>query len=79
MIKKIVGYRIKELRINDANLTQEEFASKLGWDRTYLSRVESGKQNLTIESLEHVCKSLNISLKDFFQYMDDEHLQGSEE
>lgn len=79
MIKKIVGYRIKELRINGANLTQEEFASKLGWDRTYLSRVESGKQNLTIESLEHVCKSLNISLKDFFQYMDDEHLEGNEE
>lgn len=56
MIKKLIGYRIKELRINKMNLTQDEFSKLLNWDRTYLSRVESGKQNMTVESLEKVCK-----------------------
>lgn len=74
MIKILVGNRIKELRINNLNMTQNELADKLKWDRTFLSRVESGKQNITIDSLEHVCKTLNISLKDFFQYMDNEHI-----
>ena len=74
MIRMLVGNRIKELRINNLNMTQNELADKLKWDRTFLSRVESGKQNITIDSLEHVCNVLNISLKDFFQYMDNEHI-----
>lgn len=76
MIRQLVGYRIKELRINNTNLNQEEFAKLLHWDRTYLSRVESGKQNLTLDSLEHICNILNVSLKDFFMYMDEEHIEG---
>lgn len=75
MIKKLVGYRIKELRINNLNMTQEEFAKLLNCDRTYLSRIESGKQNITLESLEHICNLLNVSLKDFFMYMDEDHIE----
>ncbi len=75
MIKKLVGYRIKELRINNLNMTQEEFAKLLNYDRTYLSRIESGKQNITLESLEHICNLLSVSLKDFFMYMDEDHIE----
>ncbi len=75
MIRKLVGYRIKELRINNLNMTQEEFAKLLNYDRTYLSRIESGKQNITLDSLEHICNLLNISLKEFFMYMDEEHIE----
>lgn len=75
MIKRLVGYRIKELRINNLNMTQEEFAKLLNYDRTYLSRIESGKQNITLESLEHICNLLNVSLKDFFMYMDEDHIE----
>ena len=42
-----IGYRIKELRMMKLGLTQEEFAEMLDFDRTYLSRIESGKQNIT--------------------------------
>ena len=74
MIKKIVGYRIKELRINMVNVSQEDFAKKIGWDRTYLSRIESGKQNITLDNLELICIMLGVSLKEFFMYMDEEHI-----
>lgn len=62
-----IGNRIKELRISKANLSQEDFALQLGLDRTYLSRIESGKQNLTIEKLNDICNGLHITLNDFFQ------------
>ena len=63
-----IGNRIRYLRVNFTNMSQEEFAKKLGYDRAYLSRVESGKQNLTVESLIKICSGLNVSLKDFFDF-----------
>lgn len=62
----IIGNRIKFIRLNVTNCSQEEFASIVGLDRTYLSRVEAGKQNLTVENLIKICNGLNVSLKDFF-------------
>lgn len=66
MLKESIGNRVKYLRILKTNLNQDEFAKKLGWDRTYLSRIESGKQNITIENLNELCIGLGVSLKDFF-------------
>lgn len=66
MVKKEIGKKIKQLRKNNLELTQDEFAKRLGWDRTYLSRIESGKQNLTLDSLVLICKNLDVSLADFF-------------
>ena len=62
----IIGNRIKFIRLNVTNCSQEEFASIVGLDRTYLSRVEAGKQNLTVENLIKICNGLKVSLKDFF-------------
>lgn len=66
MLEKI-GSRIKELRINKLKITQEEFAKILGVDRTYLSRIESGKQNLTLNTLIDICSKLDVSLSEFFK------------
>ena len=66
MEKEMIGKRIKELRISKTNLSQEDFANKIGFDRTYLSRIENGKLNLTIETLCLICSGLGVSLKDFF-------------
>ena len=70
MLEKI-GNRIKELRINKLKITQEEFAKVLGVDRTYLSRVESGKQNLTLNTLIDICSKLDVSLSEFFSPLDE--------
>lgn len=65
MIRKLVGFRIKEIRKNKG-LSQEQCALNSEIDRTYLAGVESGKRNISIINLEKICKSLNIKLKDFF-------------
>ena len=64
MLEKI-GKGIKELRIKKLKLTQEEFSKIIYADRTYLSRVESGKQNITISS-----SKLNVYLTEFFRTFD---------
>lgn len=61
----IIGKRIKELR-KIAGLSQEKLARKIAVDRTFISKIESGKINLTINSLSTICKGLNVSLADFF-------------
>lgn len=64
-----IGNRIRFLRLNYTNYSQDEFAAKLGLDRSYVSRVESGKQNITVETLIKICEEgLEISLKDFFDF-----------
>lgn len=65
---KIIGARIRELRINKTCLSQEDFAIKLGYDRTYMSRVESGRQNITVETLIKICDGLETPLKEFFDF-----------
>mgnify|MGYP003452052110 CR=1 FL=1 len=65
---KLIGERIKYLRTYKIYLSQEDFSVKLGYDRTYMSRVESGRQNITIETLIKISEGLEISLKDFFDF-----------
>lgn len=66
MIRQKIGERIKELRISKQYMNQEEFSKKIGCDKAYLSRVESGKQNITIDNLVVICNGLGITLSDFF-------------
>lgn len=66
---KMIGNRIRFLRINYTNLSQEDFAQTLGFDRTYISRIEVGKQNITVETLIKICeKGLKVSMEDFFNF-----------
>ena len=47
---KAIGERIKELRLKNS-MSQEAFAEKIGLDRSYICRIESGQKNLTLETL----------------------------
>ncbi len=62
-----IGNRVKNLRI-DKGLSQEELARRIDFDRTYLSRVESGKQNMTVETLLKICEGLDVTIKEFFDF-----------
>lgn len=66
MILKIMGERIRKYRM-DLNISQENFANKIGMDRTYYSSIENGKHNITILNLMKILKGLNITLEEFFK------------
>lgn len=64
-IKLKVGQRIKELR-KQVNLSQEALAYKSEVDRTYMTDVENGRRNISIEILEKIIAALDVSVTEFF-------------
>lgn len=60
-----IGARIKQLR-EEQGLTQEELAAKAHSDAATLSKIESGKRNITLETLGFLLVALDVSPKDFF-------------
>jgi transcriptional regulator with XRE-family HTH domain len=64
-IKVNFGLRLKELR-QSRQLSQEALANKADLDRTYVTDVENGRRNISIENIEKLVKALEISIADFF-------------
>jgi transcriptional regulator with XRE-family HTH domain len=64
-IKLKVGQRIRELR-HQLELSQEALAYKAEVDRTYMTDVENGRRNISIEILEKIIAALEVSFTDFF-------------
>lgn len=58
---------MKSLMI-DKVLSQDELARRVNFDRTYLSCVESGKQNMTVETLLKICDGLGVTIKELFNF-----------
>ena len=67
MLKHDVGNRIRYLR-KKLGISQEKLALRSELDRTYLAGIESGKRNATLDSVEKIIRSLDISIKDFFDF-----------
>ena len=61
--------RLKELRIN-ANLTQDELASKLSISRSAVAKWEQGRGIPNKESLQDICNLFNIDENNLFSYND---------
>ena len=64
-IKEKIGDRIRELR-GVKKISQEKLAELADLDRTYISSVEKGKRNISIENIEKIAKALNYTLQEFF-------------
>ena len=64
-MKVAIGERIAKLR-KAKNLSQQQFSYDAEIERSYLTHVEKGRKNISIETLLRITKALDISLKDFF-------------
>ena len=53
--------RVREER-KKLGLSQEEFASKSGFHRTYIGMIERAERNITLCNIEKLSKALNTSL-----------------
>jgi DNA-binding XRE family transcriptional regulator len=62
-----IATRIKELR-KSSDLTQEQLAEKANIDYKFFQKIETGKRNITVNTLIRICDSLNIALRDFFNF-----------
>lgn len=66
-IKVLFGQRVKKLR-QQAGMSQETFADKCGLDRTYVSGIERGIRNPTLEVIEVIARGLEIELNHLFDF-----------
>lgn len=64
-IKVAIGERIAQLR-KEKKLSQQKFSYEAEIERSYLTHVEKGRKNISIETLIKITDALEISLKDFF-------------
>jgi transcriptional regulator with XRE-family HTH domain len=57
----------KTLRRLRGETTQRDFAKKLGIDHGSLNRIEQGKQNVTIKTLQKLCDRLKCDIDRLFE------------
>lgn len=65
MIKRAIGLRIKQIR-SEQHITQEQLAFDSELSRSYIGDVETGRRNISVETLLKIIKALKSNLKDFF-------------
>jgi transcriptional regulator with XRE-family HTH domain len=56
-----IGKRVRNLR-TDRGWSQEELADRSGVNRSYMSRVELGKSDVSLSVLHKIARTLGISL-----------------
>ncbi|WP_082587724.1 helix-turn-helix domain-containing protein [Pseudomonas sp. Root9] len=59
------GHRIRELRLA-TGMTQEAFADKCGFARTYMSRIETGGANPSLDAIKVLADALKVDLSVLF-------------
>ena len=66
MTRKAIGARIRFLREQNG-LTQVTFANMVNVERAYLSKIESGERNPSIDMLERIAGVFDMSLSEFLE------------
>ncbi len=66
MIYKDIGRKIQKAR-EEAGLSQEELASRLGYTQAALSNYELGKRRLYLANIEQIARELNKPLNYFLE------------
>ncbi|EJC6931710.1 transcriptional regulator [Vibrio sp. T21] len=64
-----VASTVRRLR-KERGLSQEELAERASLDRTYISGIERGVRNITLESLEFLILGLDMNIVDFLRELE---------
>lgn len=65
LLQMKLGLRMKDLRA-EADISQEQFAYKIGMDRSYFASVEVGDRNVTLANLAKIAEGFDMTLSEFF-------------
>ena len=59
------GKLVRRLR-QEKGYSQEEFSFRVGLHQTYVSSVERGERNVTIQTADRIAKALGTTMAEFF-------------
>ncbi|WP_339441834.1 helix-turn-helix transcriptional regulator [Pseudomonas proteolytica] len=65
-LRKGFGQRIRELRTRQG-FSQEAFADRCGFVRTYMSRIETGTANPSLDAAKVLADGLGMTLSELLQ------------
>ena len=65
-IQKSFGSTIRKLRISKG-ISQETFADLCNLHRTYISDIELGKRNVSLENIERIAIALQVPITKLFE------------
>ncbi|WP_418682053.1 helix-turn-helix domain-containing protein [Alistipes putredinis] len=63
---KFISNKIRELR-KEKQMTVQELAYRCDMERSNMSRIESGRTNLTVKTMCIICNALNVNLRDIIR------------
>ena len=66
------GKTLRKLR-KKQGVSQEAFTDKCDLHRTYISDIERGERNVSLENIEKIAQVLNIQMSELFKEMEKEH------
>jgi len=59
----LIGRRIKQLR-DQKCISQQDLAAKCNFEKSNMSRIEAGRTNLTIKTLNAIATSLSVKVSE---------------
>ena len=69
--KDLIGIRIKHLR-QERGLSQEALSEKVGISPKYISSIERGKENPTLDIIIKLAGALQVDIEDIFKIAHEE-------
>ncbi len=69
------GQAVRKLR-EETGVSQERFAHKAGIDRAFMSRIERGKSNVSLATIERVARGLGVHLDELFAAVEQQRTRG---
>jgi transcriptional regulator with XRE-family HTH domain len=67
ILQRKVGKRIQELRIQQ-DLSQQDLAAKCNFEKSNMSRLEAGKVNCTLSTINKVATALEVEVEQLFKF-----------
>ena len=68
-MNELIGKRIAQLRKKN-EISQQKFAHEADIERSYLTHVEKGRKNISVNTLDKIIKALGVSVNEFFNHKD---------
>ena len=65
------GYAVRRIR-QDRHISQEQLADRCGLHRTYISDVELGKRNVSLENIEKMALAFGMTMAELFTEVEKE-------
>jgi transcriptional regulator with XRE-family HTH domain len=62
-----VGAKIAEIR-KAKGMSQLDVCSKLNFEKTYLSAIENGRQNITLLTCKQIAEALDVDIRELLEH-----------